>query len=108
MYPECVSSTEGQLVGTFGDFACGSLYANKIVTSGDGGWVMARDERHLARLKSLANHGFDPQFHFRHFEVALNAKINGVGAALAAGGFEKLEELLERKEERVREGRTDE
>jgi len=69
------------LAGCYGDFSCASLYANKQITAGDGGWVHARDIAHGPRLKSLINHGFNPSYHFLHFETAPNAKINGLGAA---------------------------
>ncbi len=69
------------LAGAYGDFSCSSLYANKQITAGDGGWVHSTVEEHAPRLKSLINHGFDPAFHFLHFETAPNAKINGLGAA---------------------------
>merc|ERR1719409_1403532 len=87
------TTSDGQVVGTFGDFACGSLYANKIVTAGDGGWVMTKDKTKHDRLKSLVNHGFDPLYHFLHFETAPNAKINGLGAALACASIDKIPEV---------------
>jgi len=59
----------GQLVGTFGDFAVSSLYANKQITAGDGGWVHARQKEHHDHLKSLINHGFDPAYHFQHLSA---------------------------------------
>jgi dTDP-4-amino-4,6-dideoxygalactose transaminase len=91
---EAIGTTSGgQVVGTFGDFACGSLYANKIVTAGDGGWVHTKDKTKHDRLKSLVNHGFDPLYHFLHFETAPNAKINGLGAALACASIEKIPEV---------------
>merc|ERR1712050_600905 len=71
----------GALVGTYGDFACASLYANKPITAGDGGWVHAKNPKHHDHLKSLINHGFDPAYHFLHFETAPNAKMNGLGCA---------------------------
>merc|ERR1719174_3603039 len=82
-----------KLVGTFGDFACGSLYANKIITAGDGGWVHCLDQKRHDRLKSLVNHGFDPLYHFLHFETAPNAKINGLGAALACASIDQIPEV---------------
>lgn len=85
----------GELVGTFGDFAVTSLYANKPITAGDGGWVHARDQKHHDRLKSLVNHGFDPAYHFLHFEVAPNAKMNGLGAAFVCSQVKTLPEVME-------------
>lgn len=96
---ECVGvkirvDNEDRLLGTFGDLSCASLYANKIVHSADGGFILANDRRLEARLKSLVNHGFTPNYHFLHTEVAINCKINGLGAALACASLDHLEEVV--------------
>ncbi|CAE8687032.1 unnamed protein product, partial [Polarella glacialis] len=87
----------GELVGTFGDFAVSSLYANKQITAGDGGWVHSKEKRHHDRLKSLINHGFDPAYHFLHFETAPNAKMNGLGAAFVCAQVKTLPTLMEHR-----------
>ncbi|CAJ1411009.1 unnamed protein product [Effrenium voratum] len=87
----------GELVGTFGDFAVTSLYANKPITAGDGGWVHAKDQKHHDRLKSLINHGFDPAYHFLHFETAPNAKMNGLGAAFVCSQVKMLPRLMQHR-----------
>jgi len=48
-------------------------------------------------MKSLVNHGFDPLYHFLHFETAPNAKINGLGAALACASIDKIPEVNEHR-----------
>mmetsp|Transcript_120099 Transcript_120099/g.299591 ORF Transcript_120099/g.299591 Transcript_120099/m.299591 type:complete len:458 (-) Transcript_120099:152-1525(-) len=87
----------GDLVGTFGDFAVSSLYANKPITAGDGGWVHAREPKHHDRLKSLINHGFDPAYHFLHFETAPNAKMNGLGAAFVCSQVKLLPDIMKNR-----------
>lgn len=87
----------GELVGTFGDFGVTSLYANKPITAGDGGWVHAREKKHHDRLKSLINHGFDPAYHFLHFETAPNAKMNGLGAAFVCSQVKMLPQLMQHR-----------
>lgn len=87
----------GKLVGTFGDFAVSSLYANKPITAGDGGWVHAREKKHHDHLKSLINHGFDPAYHFLHFETAPNAKMNGLGAAFVCSQVKMLPMIMEHR-----------
>lgn len=47
----------GQKAGTFGDFGCFSFYATKNITTGEGGMVIARNERDIERIKVLALHG---------------------------------------------------
>ncbi|KAJ6646499.1 GDP-perosamine synthase [Pseudolycoriella hygida] len=100
---ECVgvihltSTGERKLLGTFGDFAAASLYANKMVHGGDGGFVIARDANVGKRLASIVNHGFTPSFHFIHFEKSPNAKMNGIGAAIAAGCLDEVETIMEHR-----------
>lgn len=101
---ECVGvtfSTESdgdqRLLGTFGDFAIASLYANKLVNGGDGGFVVAKDASVGKRLTSIVNHGFTPRFHFVHFEQSINAKIHGIGAAIATGCFDELDEIMKHR-----------
>ena len=43
--------------------------------------------------RSLVNHGFDPLYHFLHFETAPNAKINGLGAALACASIDQVDRV---------------
>jgi len=87
----------GSLVGTFGDFAVSSLYANKQITAGDGGWIHATDSKHHDHVKSLINHGFDPAYHFLHFETAPNAKMNGLGAAFVCSQVRLLPFLMQHR-----------
>lgn len=51
------ASYRGQPTGTLGDFGCFSFYATKNVTTGEGGMVLARDPKHIGRIKTLALHG---------------------------------------------------
>eukprot|EP00439_Symbiodinium_sp_Y106_P064443 s910_g10.t1 len=80
----------GELVGTFGDFGITSLYANKPITAGDGGWVHAREKKHLG-------YWTDPAYHFLHFETAPNAKMNGLGAAFVCSQVKMLPQLMQHR-----------
>ena len=86
----------GKLVGTFGDFACASLYANKTITAGDGGFVLStRTEEDLRdRANSYANHGFAKDFHFVHFEASGNYKMSGLQAAFITPAVAMIPEVM--------------
>lgn len=47
----------GKKAGTIGDFGCFSFYVTKNVATGEGGMIISRDERVVARSKILALHG---------------------------------------------------
>ena len=84
-------------MGTFGDFACASLYANKAITSGDGGFVLGtRSEDDLKeRADSYANHGFTKDYHFVHFEESGNYKMSRLQAALITPAVNKITHVME-------------
>ena len=86
----------GRLVGTFGDFACASLYANKAITSGDGGFVLSSSPHSTKDdADSYANHGFQKQFHFVHYEHSGNYKMSGLQAAFVLPAVERIPEVME-------------
>jgi len=45
--------------GTLGDVGVYSFYANKTITTGEGGMVVARDPAVLKRMATMRSHGFD-------------------------------------------------
>ena len=49
----------GRLVGTFGDITCFSFYANKTITTGEGGMLVTGDEEIWRRAKIMRLHGID-------------------------------------------------
>ena len=88
---------KGKYVGTFGDFATASLYANKTITSGDGGFVMStKQDKYLReRANSYANHGFTPKHHFLHFEHSGNYKMSGLQAALVLPAIDDIPTVMD-------------
>ena len=86
----------GKLVGTFGDFACASLYANKTITAGDGGFVLSTrtDDNLKQRARSYTNHGFSQNYHFVHFESSGNYKMSGLQAAFVKPAVAKIREVM--------------
>lgn len=93
----------GELVGTFGDFACASLYANKTITAGDGGFVLSNcgineADQLLLRANSYANHGFSKDFHFVHFESSGNYKMSGLQAAFATPAVSYITDVMKDRE----------
>ncbi|MGN6382402.1 MAG: DegT/DnrJ/EryC1/StrS family aminotransferase [Dyella sp.] len=66
----------GKKAGTFGDFGCFSFYATKNVVTGEGGMIIGRDEKNIARAKVLALHGMSKDaWHrfgdqgYKHYQV---------------------------------------
>ena len=48
---------DGKYIGTFGDVTCFSFYANKTITTGEGGMVITDNEAIYKRVKLMRLHG---------------------------------------------------
>jgi perosamine synthetase len=82
--------------GTAGIF---SFYANKIVTSGEGGAVVTSSDELATEVRRLRNLYFDPAERFVHQRLGFNARMSGVAAALVSSQLTRLPDLLLRKRE---------
>ena len=88
----------GKYVGTFGHYAVASLYANKAITAGDGGFVLSSVEGEKKRAESHVNHGFTPGHHFVHWEFSGNYKMSSLQAAFALPSVSKIPEVMQDRE----------
>lgn len=87
---------QGQMTGSFGDMACFSFYANKIITTGEGGMVVTNDPKLAERLRLLRNLGFGkPRFY--HEVPAYNFRMTGMQAALGLAQLAKIDRFIDQK-----------
>jgi len=56
-YTRTNSDAPWQSVGTTGDITCFSFYANKCITTGEGGMAVTDDERMAERMRLMSLHG---------------------------------------------------
>lgn len=90
------ATVRGRKVGSFGDMSCFSFYANKIITTGEGGMVVTNDEKLAERLRLLRNLGFTTP-RFRHEVLAYNFRMTGYQAAMGVAQLNKIEPIIEAK-----------
>ena len=87
------ATVRNKRVGGFGDMACFSFYANKVITTGEGGMVTTNDKHLADRLKLLRNLGFTTP-RFRHEVLAYNFRMTGYQAAIGCAQFEKIDKII--------------
>jgi perosamine synthetase len=88
---------KGRKCGGLGHINCFSFYANKIVTTGEGGMVLSDDDAYVERLRSLRNLCFRLERRFYHTELGHNFRLTNVQAALGLGQVERIEQSVEKK-----------
>ena len=92
---------KGHAVAGLGAAGCFSLYANKIVTSGEGGMIVTGDAPLAERLRAIRNFGQIPGQHFLHAFLGGNAKMTDLQAAVGCAQIAKLEGYITRRRANV-------
>lgn len=81
-------------LGSIGDAAAFSFYANKIITTGEGGMVVTSISEVAQKAQSYRNLYFQPKQRFLHEEVGYNFRMTNMQAALGVAQLEKIEEFV--------------
>jgi perosamine synthetase len=89
---------EGRRVGARGNLATFAFYANKQMTTGEGGMVVPSSPEVAARLRSERNQGRAADMGWLdHGGLGFNYRLGDLAAALGVAQVEKLDSLLERR-----------
>ena len=93
------SRYKGRKCGAIGDLNCFSLFANKLITTGEGGMVVARDDRFIERLRYYKNLCFplDGSRRYVHDEIGFNYRMPNVLAAIGLAQLERADVYLEQR-----------
>jgi perosamine synthetase len=83
--------------GGFGAMSCFSFYANKLITTGEGGMVVTNDRQLAESLRSLRNLCFQPDRRFSHAELGFNFRLTNMQAAMGVAQFERMDQIVARK-----------
>jgi perosamine synthetase len=89
---------DGRRVGARGNLAAFAFYANKQITTGEGGMLIPPTAEVAARLRSERNQGRAADMGWLdHGGLGFNYRLGDVAAALGVAQVEKLDTLLERR-----------
>jgi len=83
--------------GSLGHISAWSFYANKIITTGEGGMVLTSDPKMAKRAASYRNLCFLPKRRFYHTELGYNFRMTNMQAALGVAQMERIEEFIKIK-----------
>jgi perosamine synthetase len=90
------ATCRGRMTGSFGAMGCFSFYANKVITTGEGGMVVTDDPRLADRLRLLRNLGFT-QPRFRHEIAGHNFRMTAYQAAMGVAQLARIEAIVAAK-----------
>jgi len=85
-----------RMTGSFGTMGCFSFYANKVITTGEGGMVVTDDDALAERLRLLRNLAFTKP-RFRHERAGYNFRMTGYQAAMGTVQLGRIEKVIAEK-----------
>jgi len=83
--------------GGLGDIGTFSFYANKLVTTGEGGMLLTHDPRTAEKARSIRNLCFQPDRRFYHTQLGNNFRLTNIQAAIGLAQVGRIEQTIERK-----------
>ena len=84
--------------GTFGDAGTFSFYADKTITTGEGGFVCTDDAEAYERMRFLRNQGRKSSGTFMHPEIGYNFRMTDIQSALGLSQLRKIDRIRAAKE----------
>ena len=102
------SRYQGRRAGSMGTFATFSFHGSKTITTGEGGMFVTNDETLYDRVLTLSNHGrsLGQSKQFWPDVVGFKYKMSNIQAAIGCAQLERIEELIARKQDILRNYRT--
>lgn len=90
-------TVDGRKCGSFGDISTLSFYANKHITSGEGGALLTNDEMLIKEAQQMINLDFNQKNRFIHNNYYWNYRLGGLQAALANSQIKELNKTINKK-----------
>jgi len=87
----------GRPVGAIGDIGCFSFFANKIITTGEGGMVTTNDPALAEAARQCSNFYYGKKQKFMHEDVGYNYRMPNVSAAMGLGQLRRIDAIHARK-----------
>jgi perosamine synthetase len=91
---------KNKLCGSFGDVSIFSFYANKHITTGEGGMILTNNKNIYERCKSFKNLCFSNSYfnRFNHKDLGWNYRMSNLQAAIGFGQLSNLKKIVKTKE----------
>ena len=87
----------GKPCGSFGDISTFSFYANKHITTGEGGAIFTNDKKIYEKFQRLRNLNFGKKERFNHDDLSWNYRLTNIQASIGLSQLKRLNKIVKRK-----------
>lgn len=88
---------DGKMVGSFGDISCFSFFANKILTTGEGGMCLTASSELADTMRKLRDHGMSREKKYFHDTVGFNYRMTNLQAAIGCAQVSRIDEISDQR-----------
>lgn len=93
---------KGRKVGSFGHVSCCSFYADKMITTVEGGMALTDNEELAEKMRLLRSFGMDKKEKFFHPVLGFNYKMSDIHAAIGLVQLQKLDFYIKRRRSNIK------
>ena len=86
-----------KLCGSFGDISTFSFYANKQITTGEGGMITTNNKKLYEQSRSLRNLCFGKQDRFNHEDIGWNYRMTNLQASLGVSQLKRIRSIVSKR-----------
>jgi len=90
---------KGKRIGSFGDISCFSFYADKHITTIEGGMALTNDTKLAEKMRMLRNFGMHKHRKFIHPFLGYNYKMPDINASIGLVQLQKLNHYVSKRRE---------
>ncbi len=84
-------------IGNFSDFNTFSFYANKAITTGEGGMIVFKSKKHAILAEGLRNQGRFKRIDYKNKVVGTNFRMSNLQAAVGVAQLKKINIFLKKR-----------
>jgi len=88
---------KNKMCGSFGDISTFSFYANKHITTGEGGMISTNNRKYFKKCRDLKNLCFGKEDRFNHSDIGWNYRITNIQAAMGLSQLKNIENIIKKK-----------
>ena len=90
-------SYNNKMCGSFGDISTFSFYANKHVTTGEGGMICTSNKSYALKCRDLRNLCFGKNERFNHTDIGWNYRFTNIQAAIGISQLKNIDKVIKKK-----------
>jgi perosamine synthetase len=85
---------KGKLLGTFGDITTLSFFANKIITTGEGGAIITNSKKYYDLCSQMRDHGMSLKKKYFHTKLGFNYRMTNLQAAIGLSQISEYKKII--------------